>query len=104
VTLLSWKPVNFDRWLCLAAATSEAAPVQASNLIAAVERMRVSWDRRSARTSESGIADTYLSVAVELGLKSAAAAARLVLNAGKRPLGGGDVRRRGAPVLVEITV
>ena len=30
-------------------------------------------------------ADTYLSVAVELGLKSAAAAARLVLNAGKNP-------------------
>jgi integrase len=48
-------------------------------------------------------ADTYLSVAVELGLKSAAAAARLVLNAGKRPPGGGGVRRRGAPVLVEIT-
>ena len=48
-------------------------------------------------------ADTYLSVAVELGLKSAAAAARLVLNAGKRPPGGGDVRRRSAPVLVEIT-
>jgi integrase len=49
-------------------------------------------------------ADTYLSVAVELGLKSAADAARLVLKAGKRPPGGGDVRRRGAPVLVEITV
>jgi hypothetical protein len=49
-------------------------------------------------------ADTYLSVATELGLKSAAAAARLVLNAGKRPPGGGDVRKRGAPVLVEITV
>lgn len=49
-------------------------------------------------------ADTYLSVAVELGLKSAAEAARLVLKAGKRPPGGGDIRRRGAPVLVEITV
>jgi integrase len=49
-------------------------------------------------------ADTYLSVAVELGLKAAADAARLVLNAGKRPPGGGgDVRRRGAPVLAEIT-
>jgi Phage integrase family len=42
-------------------------------------------------------ADTYLSVAVELGLKSAVKAARLVLNAGKRPPGGGDVRRRGTP-------
>ena len=49
-------------------------------------------------------ADTYLSVAVELGLKSAAEAARLVLKAGKRPPGGGDIRRRSAPVLVEITV
>jgi integrase len=48
-------------------------------------------------------ADTYLSVAVELGLKSAAAAAHLVLNAGKRTPGGGDVRRRSAPVLVEVT-
>ena len=48
-------------------------------------------------------ADTYLSVAVELGLKAAAAAARLVLNAGKSPPGGGSVRRRSAPVLAEIT-
>ena len=48
-------------------------------------------------------ADTYLSVAVELGLKAAADAARLVLKAGKRPPGGGDVRRRSAPVLAEIT-
>jgi integrase len=47
-------------------------------------------------------ADTYLSVAVELGLKAAAAAARLVLNAGKSPPGGG-ARRRSAPVLAEIT-
>jgi integrase len=48
-------------------------------------------------------ADTYLSVAVELGLKSAADAARLVLKAGRRPSGGGGVRRRGAPVLADIT-
>jgi len=47
-------------------------------------------------------ADTYLSIAVELGLKAAADAARLVLNAGKRPPGGGDIRRRGAPVLAEV--
>ena len=38
-------------------------------------------------------ADTYLSVAVELGLKAAAAAARLVLKAGKSPPGGGSVRK-----------
>jgi integrase len=44
-------------------------------------------------------ADTYLSVAVELGLKAAAAAARLVLNAGKSPPGGGGARRRSAPCL-----
>jgi integrase len=48
-------------------------------------------------------ADTYLSVAVELGLKAAAAATRLVLNAGKSPPGGGGARRRSAPVLAEIT-
>ena len=48
-------------------------------------------------------ADTYLSVAVELGLKAAAAAARLVLNTGKSPPGGGSARRRSAPVMAEIT-
>jgi hypothetical protein len=48
-------------------------------------------------------ADTYLSAAVELGLKAAADAAKLVLKAGKRPPGGGDVRRRSAPALAEIT-
>lgn len=44
-------------------------------------------------------ADTYLSAAVVLGLKAAEDAARLVLSAGKRPPGGGDVRRRSAPVV-----
>jgi Phage integrase family len=48
-------------------------------------------------------ADTYLSVAVELGLKAAAAAARLALKAGKSPPAGGSGRRRSAPVLAEIT-
>jgi len=48
-------------------------------------------------------ADTYLSVAVELGLKAAAAAARLVLRAGKSPPGGGSARRRSGPVMAEIT-
>jgi integrase len=37
-------------------------------------------------------ADTYLSVAVELGLKAAAAAARLVLKAGKARRAAGEVR------------
>jgi integrase len=48
-------------------------------------------------------ADTYLSVAVELGLKSAAATARLVLKAGKSPPGRDGARKRSAPVLAEIT-
>ena len=48
-------------------------------------------------------ADTYLSVAVELGLKSAEEAARLVLKAGSRPPNGGRARRRAAPVLAEVT-
>jgi integrase len=48
-------------------------------------------------------ADTYLSVAVELGLKSAEEAARLVLKAGSRPPNGGRRRRRATPVLAEVT-
>jgi len=48
-------------------------------------------------------ADTYVSVAVELGLKSAEAAARLVLKAGSRPPNGGRARRRTAPMLAEVT-
>jgi integrase len=48
-------------------------------------------------------ADTYLSVAVELGLNSAEEAARLVLKAGSRPPNGGRARRRAAPVLAEVT-
>jgi len=43
-------------------------------------------------------ADTYLSVAVELGLKSAEDAARLVLKAGTRPPNGGRKRRRAAAI------
>jgi integrase len=42
-------------------------------------------------------ADTYLSVAIELGLAVAAATARLILRHGKRPPGGGTARRRSAP-------
>ena len=48
-------------------------------------------------------ADTYVSVAVELGLKSAEEAARLVLKAGSRPPNGGRARRRTAPALAEVT-
>lgn len=43
--MLSWKPINFDRWLCLAGATSDITPVQASNLVVAIERLRLSWNR-----------------------------------------------------------
>jgi integrase len=42
-------------------------------------------------------ADTYLSVAIELGLAVAAATARLILRHGKRPPGGGTTRCRSAP-------
>ena len=48
-------------------------------------------------------ADTYLSVAVELGLKSAADAARLGLKAGSRPPNGGRARTWTTPVLAEVT-
>jgi integrase len=47
-------------------------------------------------------ADTYISVAIELGLKAAANAARLILNAGRHPPGSRQVRRPSAPALVEI--
>jgi integrase len=48
-------------------------------------------------------ADTYLSVAIELGLKAAAATARLILGHGRRPPGGGRIRRRSAQPRVIIT-
>jgi integrase len=48
-------------------------------------------------------ADTYLSVAVELGLKGAAAAARLILSHAGRPPGGGTTRRPSAPPQAIIT-
>ncbi|HEY2579945.1 MAG TPA: hypothetical protein VGI74_26830 [Streptosporangiaceae bacterium] len=48
-------------------------------------------------------ADTYLSVAIELGLAAAAATARLILGHGKRPPGGCRTRRRSAPPRVIIT-
>jgi len=48
-------------------------------------------------------ADTYLSVAVELGLKSAAAAARLILSHAGRPPGGGTTRRPSEPAQAIIT-
>jgi len=42
-------------------------------------------------------ADTYISVALELALSAAEAVARLVLRAGRRPPGGGKIRRPSAP-------
>jgi integrase len=48
-------------------------------------------------------ADTYLSVAIELGLAVAAATARLILRHGKRPPGGGHTRRRSAPPQAIVT-
>jgi hypothetical protein len=48
-------------------------------------------------------ADTCLSVAIEFGLKAAAATARLILGHGKRPPGGGRIRRHSARPRVIIT-
>jgi integrase len=48
-------------------------------------------------------ADTYLSVAIELGLTAAADAARLILSHAGRPPGGGTTRRRSAPARAVIT-
>jgi hypothetical protein len=48
-------------------------------------------------------ADTYLSVAIELGLTAAADAARLILSHARRPPGGGTTRRRSAPAQAVIT-
>jgi len=48
-------------------------------------------------------ADTYLSVAVELGLRSAEEAAGLVLKAGSRPPNGARARRQTGPILAEVT-
>lgn len=45
VTMLSSRPSNFDRWLCLACANSGTVSAQASNLVTTIERMRLSWDR-----------------------------------------------------------
>lgn len=42
---MSWRPINFDRWLGIAEAASDAARVPSSNLVAAIERMRLAWDR-----------------------------------------------------------
>jgi hypothetical protein len=47
-------------------------------------------------------ADTYLSVAVELGLKSAADAARLVLKAGSRPPNGDGPAGRPPPCSLKL--
>ena len=49
-------------------------------------------------------ADTYLSVAIELGLAVAAATARLILRHGKRPPGGGTTRCCSAPPRAVVTV
>ena len=47
-------------------------------------------------------ADTYISVATELGLAAAEAVARLILRAGCRPRGGREPRRASAVPLAVI--
>ena len=48
-------------------------------------------------------ADTYVSVAAELALSAAEAVARLVMRAGRRPPGGGRIRKRSAPPRAVVT-
>jgi integrase len=48
-------------------------------------------------------ADTYLSIAMELAHSAAEAVARLVLRAGRRPPGGGKIRKRSAPPSAVVT-
>lgn len=43
--LMSWRPINCDRWSALAAVTASADQYGADNLIAALARLRVSWER-----------------------------------------------------------
>lgn len=48
-------------------------------------------------------AGTYVSIALELALSAAEAAARVVLRAGRRPPGGGKIRQPSAPPRAVIT-
>lgn len=48
-------------------------------------------------------ADTYVSIDKELALSAAEAVARLVLRAGRRPPGGGRIRKPSAPPRVIVT-
>ncbi|HZS14362.1 MAG TPA: tetratricopeptide repeat protein [Candidatus Dormibacteraeota bacterium] len=63
MSTLSWKPINFDRWLCLAEACRDADPAGATNLATAVERMRLAWNRLCTDLGElflpSGPAGTH---------------------------------------------
>ncbi len=43
--LMSWRPINFDRWRNLSTAVQEKAPLAAVNLAAAVARIELPWER-----------------------------------------------------------
>jgi tetratricopeptide (TPR) repeat protein len=45
VQLMSWRPINFDRWRNLSTAIQDKAPLTAVNLAAAVARIELSWER-----------------------------------------------------------
>lgn len=44
-TRLSWKPINFDRWVSLGVATAGNEIAVADGMISAVNRMRLAWER-----------------------------------------------------------
>lgn len=85
------------------ACTAGLPPIRLHDLLhgAATQMLRAGTDLKTIadQLGHSSIvltADTYLSVAIELGLAAAAATARLILGHGKRPPGGGHPRRRSA--------
>src|SRR5579859_6046702 len=43
--LMSWKPINFDRWTALAYPLHAADPARASNLAGAIPKVRLPWER-----------------------------------------------------------
>jgi tetratricopeptide (TPR) repeat protein len=43
--LMSWRPINFDRWTAVAYAVADADPGARNDLMSAIPRLRLSWGR-----------------------------------------------------------